>query len=202
MKKLLIGMFLAVLFVLLLFNQNGWSSEKYYYKQSGVGGYFNDIAWATIPNANDIGQWTHTNKKYGYGDFSWDGKFISKGDQGWSIQGLTDGKACKYIAFELIYTDRIFRCITYNKTTTNEQNGKSTSTILRFFNFTKWNHYGIKWRHNYCAFYINGVEVANHTENIPNIKLYFHVHTCVAPWMKAPGGYLMVIIKNLKEVIK
>jgi len=198
-KILIVILLISCLSIILIFFDNDdWSSEKYFYKQAGTGGYFNGIAWATILDANNIGQWTHTNKKYGYGDFSWDGIFMSKGKEGWSIQGLTDGKACKYIAFELIYTDRVFRCITYNKNSTDEHKNTTFATVLRFFNFAEWNHYKIRWRPQYCAFFINNIEVANHTQAVPHKKLYFHVHTCVAPWQHPPGGWLCVAAKNFE----
>ena len=163
-------------------------TEKYFYLNGGYGGYNSSMIWVSFPNATNGGQWTYLTKPFLYGDYVWEGRYISNATDGWAIQGFTDGNACKYIAFERIYTDDIFRCITYDKFYTSQQWwSPDTSTYLNFTNFSDWNKYEIRWRPTYASFYINDNLVANHTTNVPKIPLFFHTHACVASWMDYPN---------------
>jgi len=191
-----ISLTINVLLVVTLFLQPGIStydvvaypvvSERYYYTNSGEGGYSNNILWATIPPENDTGQITYINKTFLYGTFTWYGKHTGHPLTGWTIQGLSDLTSKKYIGFEHLCLDDAFRSITYNKTFPKQQGDSATYTYFENVQIDAWVKYSITWTSSYATFFINDVLVANHTSNIPTIPLYFHVHSAASPSFISP----------------
>lgn len=202
-RLILIGLviFLVVVLVMLHVEINDIKeikTKKFDQKNGGSGGYDGDFLWVSVPNKNGVGQITYTTDTYAFGVYGWIGKFESNATEGWITQGLTDMEAKKYIAFERIYSEDIFRCITYDKIISNSQMNNTEATILDFDDFDGWHIYKIEWRSRYVNFFIDGELVANHTNSVPHIKLHFHTIAYVNAWMDKPGDTLKSILTDIR----
>jgi len=198
-------LFLLVLTFLFFYGDKAFvvTSTKFQYKTGGTGGFNDGVLWARVPNKEKVGQLTYYDRPYAFGTYKWTGRFISNATEGWITQGFISLDNSKYIAFERIYSENIFRCITYDKIVPNGQMENTQASIVNFSDFQQENDYKIVWRSNYVSFYINNNLVANHTKQVPHIKLYFHTAICVNDWMGVPGDSLDSRITDfvLKEEI-